>query len=166
MRDRSRKSLGQFSGPGRRPFRIPSGSGRRGNFSRHVPRHARRRMPAAQHRDRVSSRANGTTSWQPTGFGASGTITISRCSPLSLLRRPADRRAATTQPRPHRASSSGGVMKWPCGGRSTAARASRESGQQPYGANNPLFGNAFCPLLGRNGASARLRSCSRKLGGL
>src|SRR5258708_5254716 len=33
-----------------------------------------------------------------------------------------------------------------------------------YGLNKPLFGSAFCPLLGRRGASARLSSCSRKLG--
>jgi hypothetical protein len=32
--------------------------------------------------------------------------------------------------------------------------------------NKPLFGNAFCPLLGRKGASERLSSFSRKLGGL
>jgi hypothetical protein len=32
--------------------------------------------------------------------------------------------------------------------------------------NKPLFGNAFCALFGRNGASERLSSCSRKLGGL
>jgi hypothetical protein len=32
--------------------------------------------------------------------------------------------------------------------------------------NKPLFGNAFCLLLGRKGASERLSSFSRKLGGL
>ena len=32
--------------------------------------------------------------------------------------------------------------------------------------NKPLFGNAFCPLLGRKGASNRLSSFSRELGGL
>jgi hypothetical protein len=32
--------------------------------------------------------------------------------------------------------------------------------------NKPLLGNAFCPLIGRKGASARVSSCSRKLGGL
>jgi hypothetical protein len=37
---------------------------------------------------------------------------------------------------------------------------------QAYWPNKPPFGNAFSPLLGRNGASARLSSFSRKLGGL
>ncbi len=32
--------------------------------------------------------------------------------------------------------------------------------------NKPLFGNAFCPLLGRKGASERLSSFSRKVGGI
>jgi hypothetical protein len=44
------------------------------------------------------------------------------------------------------------------------APASRPlNAQEP---NNPLFGNAFCPLLGRKGASKRLTSFSRELGGL
>jgi hypothetical protein len=36
---------------------------------------------------------------------------------------------------------------------------------QAYWPNRLLFGNAFCPLLGRKGASARVSSRSRKLGG-
>src|ERR1700675_4757314 len=34
-----------------------------------------------------------------------------------------------------------------------------------YWPNRPLFGSALCPLLGRKGASARLASFSRRLGG-
>jgi hypothetical protein len=30
--------------------------------------------------------------------------------------------------------------------------------------NKPVFGKAFCPLLGRKGAAARVSSFSRKLG--
>ncbi|SHH06912.1 hypothetical protein SAMN05444169_5571 [Bradyrhizobium erythrophlei] len=37
---------------------------------------------------------------------------------------------------------------------------------QAYWPNRPAFGKAFCALFGRNGASARVASCSRKLGGL
>jgi hypothetical protein len=35
-----------------------------------------------------------------------------------------------------------------------------------YEANRPLVGNAFCPRLDNNGASARLASCSRSVEGL
>jgi len=35
-----------------------------------------------------------------------------------------------------------------------------------YVTNRPLVGKAFCPRVGRKGASARLASCSRRLEGL
>jgi hypothetical protein len=35
-----------------------------------------------------------------------------------------------------------------------------------YEENSPLFGNAFCPLVGRNGASERVSIFSRNAGGL
>jgi hypothetical protein len=41
-----------------------------------------------------------------------------------------------------------------------------EIDQRSYDVNKPLFGNAFCPLVDRNRASARLSSFSPKLGGL
>jgi hypothetical protein len=50
-------------------------------------------------------------------------------------------------------SSSRGIIQRPWRRPATAARASRQWARAPYGPNNPLFGNAFCPLLGRNGAS-------------
>jgi hypothetical protein len=47
-----------------------------------------------------------------------------------------------------------------------ALRAAQRSLATSYEPNSPLFGSAFCPLLGRKGASARVSSFSRKLGGL